>query len=255
MLRILTVLAVLALVASASSAWVVGEGWVELIDYGLIAEGPEAGNYEYIYDVHNDVDGYNLNMHLYFDASGVVNTFDYYGYDNGLLQSWSSEPVGYPRPFGGMVDPGRWPSYWEDTDGDLIADSWILPTSGPNVEWAMDNIWHAGPDYNITNEFGGIFTPGSGVYDWREGSVDETGVHWANQRYVFNQYWFTPGLMFTFRLVHPMPKGDENLVWELFHNRNGQSYYGTVAGPVPEPATMSLLALGGLAMLRKRRKA
>ncbi len=35
---------------------------------------------------------------------------------------------------------------------------------------------------------------------------------------------------------------------------NGAIADGTVVGPVPEPMTMSLLALGGLAMLRRRRK-
>ncbi|MCK4625509.1 MAG: PEP-CTERM sorting domain-containing protein, partial [Phycisphaerae bacterium] len=35
---------------------------------------------------------------------------------------------------------------------------------------------------------------------------------------------------------------------------NGVISSGDVVGPVPEPATMGLLALGGLALLRRRHK-
>ena len=254
MLRILSVVAVLALVVSASSAWVVGEGWVELINYGQITSGPDAGKYEYIYDVHNDVDSYARRFDMLFDATGVVNQFAYYDLDsdgipdaNCLTQSWSSNAAGVPRIFlGGWIDPERWPSYWEDTNGDFIRDSWVLPTTGANVEWAMDNIWHEGGDYDIVN----------GLHTWEKGYVDDQGVHWLNQQTVLMPGLAAPGLMFTFRLVHPMPKGDDNIVWSIYQNfYTGQPYYGTVDGPIPEPATMSLLALGAcLPLFRRKRR-
>lgn len=238
MLRILTVVAVVALVVSTSSAWVIGEAWVELIDYGLITDGPEAGNYEYIYDVHNDVDTWARTFDMHFDATGVVNQFDYVGYN--LMQSWSSNAAGVPRLwYGGYIDPERWPSYWNET-----TSSWDLPTSGANVAWAMDNVWHDGGDYNIVN----------GLHTWDRGNADDQGVHWLNQTNIIMSGLDAPGLMFTFRLVHPQPKGVNNIPWD-FTISLVTSTGGMVDGPVPEPATMSLLALGGLAVLRKRRRA
>jgi len=66
-----------------------------------------------------------------------------------------------------------------------------------------------------------------------------------------------PGLMFTFRLVHPLPKGDDNIVWRIYQNFDtGAPYYGTVDGPIPEPASAVLFALAGVtaAVRRRRRK-
>ena len=249
--RILVVALALAMMASSSSAQVPGEGWVELIDYNQITSGPDAGMYEYIYDVHNDVDSFARYFDMSFDATAVVNQFTYYDFDddgtpdsNCLTQSWSSNAAGIPRIYyGGYIDQQRWPSYWQE-DPNPALSSWVLPTTGANTAWAMDNVWHDGDDYDILN----------GYHTWEHGYADNLGVHWQNQQAIFGPGMMEPGLMFTFRLVHPMPKGTDNIPWQITYNGvTGLPYGGMIDGPVPEPATMSLLALGGIALLRKRR--
>ncbi|MHC4561524.1 MAG: dockerin type I domain-containing protein [Planctomycetota bacterium] len=200
-----------------------------MIDYDYMTEGPYAGSYRYVYDVWNDYNAYTFDHNLLFDASGVLNQFTYYDIDgdgtpdpNGLTQSWSPEPAGTPRAFGGWIDPERWPSYWEDTNGDFVKDDWVLPTTGPNVEWAMDNEWHDGGDY-LHN----------GLFTWRKGWADETGVHWSNRHGLMMGGLSDYGLTMTYVLFHPNPVGSNNIQFHFHHDLIGDpdSYYGWVSGP------------------------
>lgn len=55
---------------------------------------------------------------------------------------------------------------------------------------------------------------------------------------------------------NPVPSGQK--AWFEFYTDNTSQqvpYFGTAAWPTPEPATLALMAAGGLAVLIKRRKA
>ena len=52
--------------------------------------------------------------------------------------------------------------------------------------------------------------------------------------------------------MHPTQKAHQILGEEAFNLINGDTTYDGV--PVPEPATLSLLALSGLALIRRKRK-
>ncbi|MHC4986091.1 MAG: hypothetical protein ACYTFO_08050 [Planctomycetota bacterium] len=210
MIRILCIATALAMTASFASAqtpppgWPAGLGWVELKDYDYMTTGPYAGNYRYVYDVWNDYNSYTFDHSLLFDATGVLNQFSY-DHDgdgtpspNRMTQSWSPEPAGTPRSFGGWIDPERWPSYWEDTNGDFVKDSWVQPTSGPNVAWAMDNEWHDGGDY-LAN----------GLFTWKHGYADATGVHWSNRHGLMMPGLSDYGLTMTYQhSVQVPPRSD-----------------------------------------------
>ncbi|MHC4563296.1 MAG: PEP-CTERM sorting domain-containing protein [Planctomycetota bacterium] len=261
-LHTVCLVAVLSLGMSLSAAqayyppgWPEGAGWVELIDYGYIDSGPEAGNWEYVYDFYGGTSTFPMAFDLYFDASQVVNKYHVYD-DNGdsviddndnwyCTQNWTAETVGAFRPFGGYLEPDRFPSIWEDTDGDFVKDSWVPPSdpAKPNFVWGMENIWHTGDEYglNTTNN-----------HEWRKGVVDDTGIHWDNTNPVMIAGdWMTEGLSNTFRVVHPYAPGE--ITYSIWHV-DAQLLEGTVMGPVPEPATLSLLAMGGVALLKRRKR-
>jgi len=208
----------------------VGASWVELVECSFISSGPEAGNYEYIYDVWGGSNSWLRYITLVFEDSDLtVNVWD----GTRLRQNWTamSAGVGGLLHASGYTYPEIWPSNWEDTDGDAVADAWVPTTN----DWAMLNRWHDGTEYTI------------GEHIWTRGQVIEYGIVWENTNSFWWAGWMAEGLSNTFRIVHPYGPG----MITYITSQGGST--GQIIGPVPEPATLSLLALGGLAVLRHRR--
>jgi hypothetical protein len=215
--------------------WPEGAGWVELIDHGYIDSGPEAGNWEYVYDFYGGTNTFPFSVHLLYDAMGTVNVWED-GTGRTVSQNWCAMSAGIPRPFSGTwTDPDFWPSNWEDTDADSIRDAWV-PNADP---WGMINEWHTGDEYTVD------------MHCWNDITVDATGMHFDNANGFISNAWMVEGLSNTFRVVHPYAPGE--ITYNIWHV-DAALLEGTVIGPVPEPATLALLSIGGVALLKSRRK-
>ena len=238
----LILVAALAFGASVASAYTTdptppdghpdGHGWIQLSDYDFIDSGEYAGSFRYVYDLYNDTSTYLRQANMYFDASGILNL-------NGssMPTSWCAEAAGVPRAFSGGLDFNTYPSYWV-TKPDFT-QAWaqpkdILPTSynsyifspdartdplPPNQAWYMDNEWHTGGQY-----------VGGGIFTFRDGFADETGLYWNSDNGLFMNSRFSPGLALTFVIYHPSPVGNANIEFGI-----NQGVGGFVDGPLPIP--------------------
>jgi len=248
----LVLVAALAFGASAASAYTTaptpppghpaGHGWIQLSAYDYMTTGPYAGNYRYVYDLYNDTSTYLRQANMYFDASGVLNQFNYYNIDRDgdgeadpdLVQNWCTEAAGIPRPNMGFLDTNRWPSYWV-TKPDFT-QAWVEPKDiirvtdqsymySPdaridplpvNTEWYMDNEWHTGGQY-----------VGGGIFTFKRGYADETGIYWDSDNNLLTPDRFSAGLAMTFVIYHPSAVGSYNIQFGI-----NQGVSGWVDGPM-----------------------
>ncbi|MHC4986087.1 MAG: PEP-CTERM sorting domain-containing protein [Planctomycetota bacterium] len=206
------------------------------------------GRWEYVYDVvaSTDAGGVNYSWCRYtylrgFDGTLIANVWDDAGnlqspaVGNTLKQNWTAEAAGIARSFLPYTYPERWPSNWVD-------GAWELPdTTLPSAAWGMTNSYHPGTDY----------LRGDSV--WQVGETMNDGLRWENTN-GFVSFQGLTGLLQTFRIVHP--DGPGQIEWGTFHNYtlgDAMEVVGTTIGPVPEPATLGMLTLGGLALLKRRK--
>jgi hypothetical protein len=192
-----------------------GSAWLELYSSQLLTSGPDAGNWEYVYDVWGGYNTWLKSVSLYYDTTQQVNLW--YGTPYGTLtHSWCAMSAGYGIPLNGATYPESWPSNWGDTDGDFIPDGWVLVSGA----WAYDNPWHTGTEYgtNTTDH-----------HVWTGLEADENGLFFDNKNGFKTGLWMTEGLSLTFRVVHP--NAPVPITWNVY------GLIGTVLGPGPVPMT------------------
>ncbi len=290
MKKLIVVLVALAMCVSTASAGLVmnphpgyGRGM-----YLQAAAAPQQvtwqGNtvWEYVYDLFvSEYPGRGANdIYDFFlkfdggDAGALVGL-----YNGKQVQNWSSYSAGkIPAPYWWWSAPPSVPTPeyvdLDDQDGDGITDEWFptpLPTTASAQQWSYDagldawsqangvtNAWHAPSDYIDAADDGGDFQQGvifddSATDPWGgAGWAPVDGIYFAGNDEM-NSNTVLPTLSFTVRMLST--QGPGGLV-ELYYDEYYSSYNfgGSAVGPIPEPATMSLLAFGGIAALIRRRK-
>ncbi len=104
----------------------------------------------------------------------------------------------------------------------------------------MSNAWHSTADYAAGKA---VFMPDDSSLALNDG-LAWSGL-WGSSSLDHDA-----GLMLTIRVVHP---GEPGLMdWESDGLGSGTTI-GPTGVPIPEPATISLLALGGLALVKRRK--
>ncbi len=126
----------------------------------------------------------------------------------------------------------------------LVVDGEIAPGNSPGTLTVGSLDLNGSLAYEVDGAASDLLIVTSGL-DITGASLDITdlGGGWTEGVYVIAQYGSLTG---TFAGVTGLDSG-----YSIVYDHNG----GTeIAAVVPEPATMSLLALGGIAMLRRRKK-
>ena len=199
--------------------------------------------YQYIWDVETTGDAPAALSFLGFDGSQAawVRTHSYL-LTTGVWQKWGNPAAGVNSCFPSLTgdDTGS-PSTSDGSGGwrdsiDLYGD--FGPADDP-YPWAMTNTWHDPADY----------APGAAAFmPTTAGLTLDEGLSWDGT--VSHDQTHSAGLMLTIRVVHPCGPGV--MCWEA----SGGLGSGTTTGPtgvIPEPATLGLLSMGGLAALRRRK--
>jgi len=211
-----TLLAVILVGAGAAQA-----GYMEFVSATpIVYEGTPA--WEYYYDVYSDGMGSASQIWLHdFDANELLNP---------LNQRWDSSAAdGW-----GESQWGEFPSIGDgDPEG---TDLWVL-TGNPG---AMLNPIHPPsaylPEMIDAFMYAGSITAEDELHYWY-GSM-------AN---------YVSGLYMTIRLVHPLAPG--TISYSIIGPWSGEQDHAPITGPVPEPMTLGLLAVGAAALIRRRRRA
>jgi len=195
---------------------------------------------------------YNLsNTHAYYGAEGII--LDKAGLDGALLAvsresdwKWAipSEDEWYKAAY--HKNDGVTGNYFDfPTSSDSVPSKDLIdPDPGNNVTFYYNSHAIGSPYYrtevgaheNSDSPYG-TFDQGGNVNEWNEGIVE--------------------GLFYSLRGGSFNTRGDTYLragARDSGTPANEASSIGFRVSQVPEPATLSLLALGGLAMLRRRRR-
>ena len=194
-------------------------GYMEFVSATpIVYEGTPA--WEYYYDVYSDGNGSATQIWLHgFDATELLNPLNQ-RWDSSAADGWGE---GYWGEFPSIGNP----------DG---TDEWVL--TGNVGE--MINPIHLPSAYlpEMINAF---------MY-----AGDITGENELHYWYG-NYAQYVSGLYMTIRLVHPLAPG--TISYSIIGPFWWEQENAPITGPVPEPMTLSLLAVGGVAMIRRRRRA
>ncbi|GAH83247.1 unnamed protein product, partial [marine sediment metagenome] len=210
-----TLLAVVLVGAGAAPA-----GYMEFVSATPIDyEGTPA--WEYYYDVYSDGMGSATQIWLYdFDANDLLNPLNQ-RWDGSAADGWGE---------------GYWGEYPSIGDGDPGGtDLWVLTG-------------------NVGEMLNPIHPPSAYLPEMRNAMMwagDITGddeLHYWYSSYV--QY--ASGLYMTIRLVHPLGPG--TISYSIIGPFSWEQDHAPITGPVPEPMTLSLLAVGAAALIRRRRR-
>ena len=210
-----TLLAVILVGAGAAQA-----GYMEFVSATpIVYEGTPA--WEYYYDVYSDAYGSASQIWMHFDATELLNP---------LNQRWDSSAAdGWGEAYW-----GEFPSIGDgDPEG---TDQWVLTGNAG----AMLNPLHPPSAYLPEMKYAFMY-PG-----------DITGAGELHYWYG-NIAQYVTGLYMTIRLVHPLGPGE--ISYSIIGPWSWEQDHTPITGPVPEPMTLGLLAVGGVAMIRRRRRA
>ena len=148
------------------------------------------------------------------------------------------------------------PTPTQATDNAWIVDPVYATAEGFDNPFHLpqDYAMHAGNPLHSKGDAGWGLYAGVPVDDDGDSLADDLlfDMDWFFGGHMFGGY-YGPELMATFRIVSDLGPYGEMTFWNY---SSGTSITSPIVGPgVPEPATMGLLALGGLAaVVRRRRK-
>ncbi len=192
-------------------------------------------NWEYIYDVYTEGAQVQTVRLIGFTGLEVVNS---------LNQRWDPTAARHGAFSPEMLSPA-YPSI--ESGG-----SWMVT----GADYEMLNTWHTPSEYLGTGMYTGYYCFGG--FEGQSDTPIQTiaGKTWAATDGV---QWFAnlsqggvTGLVGTLRLVHPL--GPSTISYELLDNDENMIASGSITGPVPEPATIGLLGLGSLMLVRRKHR-
>jgi len=224
----------------------------------------------YTYDVASDYANRPVNFVSFWDACRFANWLH-----NGQQGAGTTEYGAYTLTSDGITNNtitrntgAQWAVTSEDEwykaayykSGGLDAGYWDYPTSSdtaPGRDMAdasgnNANIYDYGTPYPIDSD---KYTTVAGEFqnsDSPYGTFDQGGNVWEFNELLYGPYRGLRGGSFTDGNAGYLYAGSRNIV----NPTGGDDYFGNMGfrvSEVPEPATMGLLALGGLLALRRRR--
>jgi len=244
---------------------------IELVAANPIVYNGEAA-WEYVYDMSvRNAAGKTVsevyNMALQFEFGDGLGISDHVlnMYIDSFFDVWTQTGTTGQILSGwwGVEFTGPHPAY-----GDRATDTWAIlpdPVMAAAEGWTVDptyaasngkiNTWHVPTDYADVTLQGNILHWDNGfVTDWvsEDGIQDDLQFNWW-------AYWASSVDYLLYRTFYVVSDLGPYGTMELGYDSGWAGNIGAVGGPlvgpgIPEPATMSLLALGGMVLIRRRRK-